>query len=142
MPADVLQSVEELLRYIHQDPKIQHNIGPENTIKDSCSQTKLLGNADVAIADALMTASVLHKNKLPTETARKVMLMAVSKTLREISFDNKTPPPAPPPESEWIKFDDIWDQTAVAAATTQAADDGETKAKVEVLEFDEKTGNI
>ena len=60
--------------------------------------------------------------------------------MREINFDNKTPPPAPPPESEWIKIDDILDQNAVAAATTQTADDGETKAKVEVLEFDEKNG--
>ena len=70
------------------------------------------------------------------------MRMAVSKDLREINFDNKTLSPAPPPESEWIKFDDIWDQTTVAAATTQAADDGETKAKVEVLELNEKTEKI
>ena len=139
MPANILQSVDKLLRYINQNPAILHKIDPANAIKDSFSRTKFLGNADVAIADALMTATLLHKNKLPIETARRVMLIAVSKNLREISFDNKTPPPAPTPESEW-KFDDIWDQTAVAAATTQAADDGEMKAKVEVLEFYEKIG--
>ena len=82
MPASVLQSVDELLGYIHQDPKILHKIDPENAVKDSFSRTQFLCNSDVAIADALMTASVLHKNKPPIETPRKVMLMAVSKNLR------------------------------------------------------------
>jgi hypothetical protein len=67
-----------------------------------------------------------------------------------MKFNTVAPPSAPPDFIDWIDTDALLIQTAVAAGTaveagtTPAAptDLGESQAKVEVLEFDQKTGRM
>ena len=79
---------------------------------------------------------VEYKNKPPIEVARKAMLTSVAKNMsddqirRGMNLKSVV-------DCEWITFEVAPAQTAVASATTQA---GESNAKVEVLQFDEKTG--
>ena len=70
------------------------------------------------------------------------MLKSVLTYMLEIKFGKSKPPPAPPSWSDWINADDLFDQTAVSAGRTPSAptDPGATQAKVEVLQFDQKTG--
>ena len=71
------------------------------------SRIKCLGNMDVAVADAFMSA--VATNKTTIEIVRKDMLTAAAKCLAEINFDKTTPPPTLGCGSEWIKCDEIAD---------------------------------
>ena len=140
----IMKSAEELLIHLHEDETIRQLIDPENANKDSPKRITFYGNVDIALADALMLTVCQNKNKPTLEQARKAMLKAVSKFMREIKFDDSTPPPKPPHEWDWITADGLLDKTAVAAGTTPEASKapGGTKAAVEVLEFDQRTGKM
>ena len=110
---------------------------------DKVSQrTTLYGGNDIAVTDALMIEAIQHKLKPTRDQVRKVILKSVSTLMLEIKFGRNNPPPAPQHGCDWINADDLLDQTAVAAGCTQSApiDPSATRAKVEVLLFDQKTG--
>ena len=124
----ILESAEQLLRYTHSDEKLSFTT---HHAKSVC-----FGNVDIGIADALMSTIVEYKNKPSIDVAQKAMLTSVAKNLSDdqirwcMTYKSVV-------GCEWIKFEVAPAQTAVAAATTQA---GESNAKVEELQFDEKTG--
>ena len=140
--APILRSTEELLLYLHEDDAIRKNIDPENANMDSAPRTLFYGSVDIAVADAVMYTQVQHKNKATQDQVRKAMQKAVSVYMLGINFNKDSPPPAAPEWSDWINANDLLDLTAVAAGTTPAAPTapGSTQAKVEVLQFEQKTG--
>ena len=127
--------------YLHEDDKIQKQIDPGSTNKESPHWTNVYGNVDIAVAEALMLTAIQHKFKPTRDKVRKAMLKSVSTYMLEIKFGKNKPPPAPPEWSDWINADYLLDQTAVAAGRTPSAptDPSATRAKVEVLLLDQKT---
>ena len=105
-------------------------------------RTNIYGSAAIAVTDALMIGAIQHKLKPTRDQVRKVILKSVSTLMLEIKFGRNNPPPAPQNGCDWINADDLLDQTAVAAGRTPSAptDPSATRAKVEVLLFDQKTG--
>ena len=114
------------------------------------TRTEFYGSLDIAVVDSVMTTIIKHKTKPTREQVRLAMLEVVSKFLIRMKFNTVALPPAPPDFIDWIDTDALLIQTAVAAGTaveagtTPAAptDPGESQAKVEVLEFDQKTGRM
>ena len=139
--APVLQSAEDLLRYLHESNEISNHIEPENENSDSPKRTRFYAKVDIEVVAALMSTVVENRNKLPIDQVRIAMLKAASKRMQEIKFCSSKLPPHPKILGiTWFSANDFVDQAAVAAQTTAAggATSCETKAKVAVLEFDEK----
>ena len=98
---------------------------------------------DISVADALMAAVSQQKGKPPADVCQKSMVKAVSHWFKNIGFDRLNLPPAPPADATWITINDLLDIPAVAAAATpQAAKENGTKAAVNLLQFDEKSGQL
>ena len=141
-----MQSLEDLLIYVHESEEIQKQIDPENPDKDAPTRTFWYGNVDIALADKLMATYAQSKGKPNTFYARNMirsaLLKAVSTFMLQIKFGNDNLPPAAIRGSDWITAAALLDQTAVAAGQPQGDPTplGETQAKVEVLQFDQKTG--
>ena len=145
LPKAVLQSIEELLLYVHESDEISKQIEPENERKDIPKRIKFYAKVDIEVLAAVMSTVHTYKNKPPLDEVRKAMLKAASKRMLEIKYCSTKPPPQPPPFISWFGANDLLDLDAVAAETTAAqkpTTSDETKAKVAVLEFDEKTGQL
>ena len=140
--ASAMQSLEELLRYVHESEEIQKKIDPDNPARNSPKRTGWYGNVDIALADKLMATYVQSRGKANLGEIRSALLKAVSTYMIELKFDKDNPPPAAAQKSDWITTVDLLDQTAVAAGNPQGTPTSleETQAKVEVLKFDQKTG--
>ena len=139
---------------MHETDMIQKNIEKWFPVNDpkphKHRRTEFYGSLDIAVVDSVMTTIIKHKTKPTREQVRLAMLEVVSKFIKRMKFNNAALPPAPLDFIDWIDADALLNQTAVAAGTaveagtTPAAptDPGESQAKVEVLEFDQKPGRM
>ena len=129
LPTAAMDSAEQLLRYVHVTAVAA---GWEHRKK-----TQWLGNVDIAIANALADIQGKHKGKPPVDKAREAMLNC----LVNMPGMDLTVFGADPPEGcEWVKFEKAQPHTAEAASTSPTAVAADTEAKVNLLQFNEKTG--
>ena len=131
-----------MLLYLHETDMIRQNIDPDDPRSDSYKRTVFYGGVDIAVVESVMTTIIKHKAKTAREQVRLAMLEAVSKYILQIHSNKKAPPPAPPLWIDWFDANVLLGQTAVAAGTTPEAPTapGESQAKAQVLESDQKTG--
>ena len=140
--APILRCCEDLLLYVHESDDICKKIEPAVEKKDSHKRIAFYAKVDIDVASALMATVVAHKGKPPIDDVRQAMLKAASKHMMEIKYSTKEPPPTVPDHIKWFAAGDLLDKVAVAADTAKTAEvpTADTKAKVEVIQFDQRTG--